>query len=54
LNYKFAPRREGDVEIMLANVDKAAKKLNWRAEKTLEEMCKDSFKFITNNPDGIK
>lgn len=54
LNYKFAPRREGDVEIMMANVEKAANELNWKAEKTLDEMCKDSFKFITNNPEGIK
>lgn len=44
--YKIAPRREGDIATCYSNPDKAEKELNWKAEKTLEDMCKDSWKFL--------
>ena len=47
--YKIAPRRDGDIAMCYSNPDKAEKELGWKAEKTLEDMCKDSWKYIKNN-----
>ena len=44
--YKIAPRREGDIATCYADSTKAKKELNWNAEKTLEDMCKDSWNYI--------
>lgn len=44
--YKIAPRREGDIATCYSNPEKAERELNWKAEKTLEDMCKDSWNFI--------
>lgn len=46
--YKFTARRSGDVAICYADVQKAQNKLKWRAEKGLEQMCKDSWQFYKN------
>ncbi len=43
--YEIAPRRSGDVAAYFADVSKAAALLNWRAEKTLEDMCRDSWNW---------
>ena len=46
--YKITERREGDIAICYANPEKAKKELGWAAEKTLEDMCKDSWNYIAN------
>lgn len=46
--YKIAPRRAGDIAECYSNVEKAEKELNWKAEKTIEDMCRDSWKYIEN------
>lgn len=46
VKYKIAPRRQGDIATCYSNPEKAQKELNWKAEKTLEDMCKDSWNFI--------
>ena len=46
INKEFVERRDGDLPIVVANVDKANKILKWKAEKTLEDICKDGYKFI--------
>lgn len=46
LNYKYGERREGDLPIFYADSSLANKELNWKTEKTLEQMCKDSYNFI--------
>jgi len=43
--YVFAERRVGDVEICYSSSDKAFKELKWKAKYTLEDMCKDAFKW---------
>ncbi|MFD6210707.1 UDP-glucose 4-epimerase GalE [Peribacillus sp. NPDC060253] len=50
--YQFMERRPGDISICYANPTKADKVLGWRAEKDLKEMCKDSWKWQTDNPNG--
>ena len=47
--YKIAPRRPGDVAMCYANPSKAKEELGWVAEKTIEDMCKDSWNFIEKN-----
>lgn len=43
--YVFAPRRAGDIAECFANADKAFKELGWRAEKNVEDMCRDSWNY---------
>ena len=49
VNYKIASRRPGDIAACYANPDYAFNKLGWKAEKTLEEMCKDAWNFVNKN-----
>ena len=46
--YKIAPRRAGDLAEIYADPTKAEKELNWKTEKTLEDMCKDSWNYINS------
>ena len=46
--FKFGPRREGDLDEFFADPTKAEKELDWKAEKTLEDMCRDSWNFAKN------
>lgn len=50
--YKIVDRRAGDIATCYANPIKAYEVLGWKAEKTLEDMCVDSYKWQNNNPDG--
>lgn len=47
--YKIAPRRDGDIATCYAKPDKAEKELGWKANKTLEDMCRDSWNYIEKN-----
>ena len=44
--YKIVERRPGDIATCYSNPEKAERELNWKAEKSLEDMCKDSWNFI--------
>ena len=46
--YKIKERRQGDIGSCYANPALANKDLNWRATKTLEDMCKSSYDFTKN------
>ena len=52
INHKFVDRRPGDIDECYANPTKAAEVLGWRAENTIEDMCRDSYRWQSNNPDG--
>ncbi len=45
--YEIAPRRRGDIAACYANPAKAEHLLGWKAEKTLEDMCRDAWRFQT-------
>lgn len=45
IKYEIAPRRAGDIAECYADPSKAEKVLGWKAEKNLEQMCKDSWNF---------
>ena len=46
VNYKITDRRPGDIDKYYSNPKKAEKELGWKAEKTLQDMCKDSWRYI--------
>ena len=46
VNYRIAPRRDGDIATCYADATKAKELLNWEAQKTIDEMCADSYRFI--------
>ena len=50
--YKIAPRRAGDIAMFYANAEKAKKELGWTAEKTLEDMCRDSWNYIVKSSEN--
>lgn len=46
INYKIVERRPGDLDEYYADSSKAREELGWKAEKTLEDMCRDSWNFM--------
>ena len=46
--HKIAPRRAGDIATCYADPSKAKQELGWKATKTLEDMCRDSWRYIEN------
>lgn len=51
--YELVERRPGDLDICFADTSKANAELDWQAEKSLTDMCRDSWKWQTKNPNGI-
>ena len=51
--YIITGRRPGDIDSCYADPSKAEKILGWKAEKTLEDMCLDSWRWQKNNPEGL-
>ncbi|HEM5301155.1 TPA: UDP-glucose 4-epimerase GalE [Streptococcus suis] len=52
--YKIVDRRPGDVATCYANADKAWKELNWKTEKNIEDMCRDTWNWQSKNPNGYE
>lgn len=52
VNYKIVDRRPGDIDCCYADPAKAKKELGWEAEYGIEEMCADSWRWQSNNPNG--
>ena len=50
--YKIVDRRPGDLPTCYADPSKSAEILGWRAEKNLEDMCRDSWRWQSQNPMG--
>jgi len=48
----IAPRRPGDIATCYADPAKSRDVLGWTAEKTLADMCRDSWNWQKNNPMG--
>ena len=49
VNYKIVDRRPGDIAACYADPTKALNELGWKAEKNIEDMCKDAYNFVKNN-----
>ena len=52
--YTIAPRRAGDIASCFADPSYAKKILDWGAKRSIDEMCKDSWHWQSNNPQGYK
>lgn len=52
--YKIVARRPGDVATCYADASLAKEVLGWTAEKSLEDMCRDSWKWQSKNPNGYE
>lgn len=47
--YEYTSRRAGDLPVLFSDPSKAKKEIGWVANKTLEDMCRDSWNFVLNN-----
>ncbi len=50
--YEIKPRRAGDIAMCYADPAKALKVLGWKAEHGLDEMCEDTWRWQSQNPNG--
>lgn len=50
--YKIVERRAGDIATCYADATKALRELGWKAEKNLDDMCRDSWRWQKNNLNG--
>ncbi|XP_068607928.1 UDP-glucose 4-epimerase isoform X2 [Brachionichthys hirsutus] len=53
IQYKVAPRREGDIASCYANPQLAEEELGWKAKFDLERMCEDLWRWQSKNPTGF-
>jgi UDP-glucose 4-epimerase len=51
--YQVVGRRAGDVAIIYANPQKANQELGWEASSGIEEMCEDTWRWQSKNPEGF-
>ena len=49
VNYKIVDRRPGDIDACYADATYALDKFGWKAEKTLEDMCRDAYNYLKNS-----
>ncbi|MCD8365670.1 MAG: UDP-glucose 4-epimerase GalE [Clostridiales bacterium] len=52
INYQIKPRRAGDIAMCYCDPAKAKAELGWEAQYGIEEMCADSWRWQSNNPNG--
>ena len=50
--YVIAPRRKGDIATSYASTEKAKSILGWQAKLSLDEMCADTWRWQSQNPEG--
>lgn len=54
INYAIKPRRPGDIGNCYADATKAKNELGWVAERGISQMCEDSWRWQSNNPNGYE
>ena len=52
LKYEIAARRAGDLATCYSDPSKAGREHGWKAERDIDEMCEDSWRWQSSNPDG--
>ena len=52
LPYQVVPRRPGDLPISFADSSKAERELDWKADRGIDIMCADTWRWQSNNPNG--
>ena len=54
INYRIAPRRAGDVACCYADATKAKEVFGWQAQYDIDDMCADSWRWQSQNPNGLE
>ena len=54
IKYEIKDRRPGDIATCYADPAKAKAELGWEAKRNLDEMCEDSWRWQSNNPNGYE
>lgn len=54
LPYVITERRPGDIAVSYADSSKAYRELGWRAERGIDKMCEDSYRWQSKNPNGYR
>jgi UDP-glucose 4-epimerase len=54
IDYQFAPRRSGDLPEFYADANRALEELNWKTTLTIDDMCRDSWNWQSNNEGGYE
>jgi len=52
--YQIKPRRAGDIAACYADAKKAKEEIGWEAQRGIEEMCEDTWRWQTKNPNGYE
>ena len=52
--YQFGPRRAGDIDANYADASKAERELGCKATRDIVDMCRDSWNWQKNNPNGYR
>ena len=52
--YEIKPRRAGDIATCYSDASKAKRELGWVAERGLDEMCEDAWRWQSMNPNGFE
>ena len=52
--YVICARRPGDIAVTFADPGKAYREMGWKTERNLHDMCRDSWRFQKNNPNGYE
>ena len=52
--YEIAPRRAGDIDCNYADASKAFREMGWKAERDITAMCRESWNWQKNNPNGYQ
>ena len=52
--YVIAPRRPGDIDTCYANSKKAYKEMGFKCQYDIKDMCRDSWNWQKNNPNGLE
>jgi UDP-glucose 4-epimerase len=52
VNYRIGARREGDLAVVYSDPSRALNELGWKAQYGIEDMCRDTWKWQSQNPNG--
>jgi len=52
VKYRIVDRRAGDIATCYADPAYAAERISWKSEYELDEMCEDTWRWQSQNPDG--
>ncbi|MCZ7551331.1 MAG: UDP-glucose 4-epimerase GalE [Anaerolineae bacterium UTCFX2] len=52
--YRIEARRPGDIAVSYADTTRANRELGWRSERTIDEICQDTWRWQSNNPQGYE